>query len=154
MSTQNPELKTNNKKMKIYNCDGLILGRVASQIAKAALLGEEVAVVNCEKAVISGKKTNTFQYHKQRRERRGYPLKSTKISRLPERFVRRTIRGMLPWKQNRGKEAFKRIKCYRGVPEKLADQEQIIIKEASLQKLPSLKYIRIGDLCTSLGGKA
>lgn len=140
--------------MKIYNCDGMIIGRMASHIAKDALLGEEVIVVNCEKAVISGKKTNTFQHQKQRRERRGYPLKSTQISRLPERFVRRTIRGMLPWKQTRGREAFKRIKCYRGTPEELADKEQITLKEASLQKLPSLKYIRIGDLCNSLGGKA
>lgn len=140
--------------MKIYNCDGIILGRAASHIAKDALLGEEVVVVNCEKAVISGKKSNTVQLQKQRRERKGYPPKSSWISRLPERFVRRTIRGMLPWKLSRGKEAFRRIKCFRGVPEEFAGQEQIILKESSVDKLPSLKYITIGELCRSLGGKA
>lgn len=140
--------------MKIYNCEGIILGRVASQIAKDVLLGEEVMVINCEKAVISGKKINTFRYQKQRRERGGYPLKSVRISRLPERFVRRTIRGMLPWKQSRGKEAFKRVKCFRGVPEEFARQGQIVLRESSLKKLPSLKYIAIGDLCRRLGGRA
>lgn len=140
--------------MKIYNCEGIILGRAASRIAKDALLGEEVIVINCEKAIISGKKSNTIQVQKQRRERSGYPLKSGHISRLPERFVRRTVRGMLPWKQSRGKEAFRRVKCFRGIPSEFARQEQTILKDSSLEKLPSLKYITIGELCRSLGGKA
>ncbi len=139
--------------MKIYNCDGIVLGRAASRIAKDALLGEEVVVINCEKAVISGKKSNTFALQKQRRERKGYPPKSACHSRLPERFVRRTVRGMLPWKQARGKEAFRRVKCFRGVPEGLAGQEAIVLKEASLKKLFSLKYVTVGDLCRWLGGK-
>ncbi len=140
--------------MNIYNCEGIILGRAASRIAKDALLGEEVIVVNCEKAVISGKKSNTVQAQKQRRERGGYPPKSSHISRLPERFVRRTVRGMLPWKHSRGKEAFRRVKCFRGFPPEFARQEQIILKNSSLEKLPSLKYITIGELCRSLGGRA
>lgn len=41
---------------KIINADGLILGRMASIIAKRLLKGEKIAVVNAEKAVISGKK--------------------------------------------------------------------------------------------------
>lgn len=140
--------------MKIYNCEGIILGRAASRIAKDALLGEEVIVLNCEKAVISGKKSNTIQLQKRRRDRGGYPPKSSHISRLPERFVRRTVRGMLPWKLSRGKEAFRRIQCFRGVPEEFAGKEQIVLKDSSVGKLPSLKYIPIGELCRSLGGKA
>jgi large subunit ribosomal protein L13 len=139
--------------MKVYNGEGMILGRLAAIVAKDALLGEKVNVVNCEKVIISGKKERIFANEKQKRDRKGYPLKSAKFTRLPDRCVRRTIRGMLPWKQARGKEAFKRIMCYRGVPEELKNQELIIVKDASMQKLPTLKYTTIGNICKHLGGK-
>ncbi|MBT3813955.1 50S ribosomal protein L13 [Candidatus Woesearchaeota archaeon] len=139
--------------MKIYNGEGMILGRMAAVIAKASLLGEEVNVVNCEKMVVSGRKTNTVAQEKQKRDRKGYPLKSAKFSKLPDRYVRRTIRGMVPWKQARGKEAYKRVMCYIGIPAGLADKEMITIKEASMKKLPTLKYMTVGEVCKRLGGK-
>lgn len=131
----------------------MILGRMAAVIAKASLLGEEVNVVNCEKMVVSGRKTNTVAQEKQKRDRKGYPLKSAKFSKLPDRYVRRTIRGMVPWKQARGKEAYKRVMCYIGIPAGLADKEMITIKEASMKKLPTLKYMTVGEVCKRLGGK-
>ncbi len=139
--------------MKIYNGENIILGRLAAAVAKDALLGEEVKVVNCEKVVISGKKEQVFANEKQKRDRKGYPLKSAKFSRLPDRTVRRTIRGMLPWKQARGKEAFKRIMCYIDVPADLIGKEMIILEKGSAQKLPTLKKITVGQICKQLGGK-
>ncbi len=50
--------------MKVYNGKDLILGRLATVVAKQALLGEEVKVVNCEKIMISGRKTNTVAMEK------------------------------------------------------------------------------------------
>ena len=137
--------------MKIYNGEGIILGRLAAAAAKDALLGEEVRIINCEKIIVSGKKTNTFQLAKARRDRKGYPLKSAKHSRLPERYVRRTVRGMLPWKFSRGKEAFKRVMCYRGIPEEFAGKESISIKKASVKKLPTLKYVTVNQICKAIG---
>ncbi len=113
--------------MKIYNGNEMLLGRLASRVAKDALLGEEVIVVNCEKIIISGKKVKTLTDEKERRKRKGYPLKSAKHTRLSDRFVRRAIRGMLPWKSTRGREAFKRIMCHVGVPTEFADKELITI---------------------------
>jgi large subunit ribosomal protein L13 len=139
--------------MKTYNGEGMILGRLAARVAKDALLGEEVNVVNCEKIVISGKKTKTFADEKQRRARKGYPLKSAKHVRLSDRYVRRCIRGMLPWKQSRGKDAFKRIMCYKGIPENLAGKELIKIQDSSVKKLPNLKYVTIAEICKQIGGK-
>lgn len=139
--------------MKIYNGEKIILGRLAAVIAKEALLGEEIVVVNCDKVVISGRKSNTFARELQRRKRKGYPLKSQARSRLPDRFVRRAIRGMLPWKQDRGKEAFKRIMCYTNVPTGLAAQKFISLAEESCEKLPTLKYTTVGEVCKQLGGK-
>jgi large subunit ribosomal protein L13 len=139
--------------MKIYNGEGMVLGRLAAVVAKDILLGEEVNVVNCEKIVISGRKEKVVANEKKRRDRKGYPLKSAKFSRLPDRFVRRSIRGMVPWKQARGKEAFKRVMCYIGMPEVLADKELIVVNNASMKKLPTLKYVTVGEICKSLGGK-
>lgn len=137
--------------MKIYDGEGMILGRLAAEAAKSALLGEEVRVVNCSRIIVSGKKNNTFQLAKARRDRKGYPLKSAKHSRLPERYVRRAIRGMLPWKFSRGKEAFKRVMCYRDVPEEFAGKKIITIEAASAKKLPTLKYVAVKEICKAIG---
>ena len=59
--------------MKIYNGENMLLGRLASRVAKDALLGEEVKVVNCEKIVLSGKKVLVFKEEKEKRLRKGYP---------------------------------------------------------------------------------
>lgn len=92
--------------MRIINADGLILGRLASRVAKMLLEGEEVVIVNAEKAVITGNREVIFSKYKQRtglrtltNPRRGpfYPKRSDEI-------VRRTIRGMLPWKTDRGRK--------------------------------------------------
>lgn len=139
--------------MKIYNGKGMLLGRLATQVAKAALLGEEVKVVNCRDIVISGTKVKIVANEVDKRKRKGYPLKSAKFSRLPDRFVRRSIRGMLPWKQTRGKEAFARIMCYTDVPEGLAGKELLSVESATFKKLPSLKFMTVGEVCKSLGGK-
>ncbi len=139
--------------MRVYNGEGIILGRLAALAAKDALLGEEVQVINCEKIIISGTPKNTARWQQDKRERKGYPLKSQIHPRVPERIVRRAIRGMLPWKTNRGKVAFKRVMCHRGVPGNLASEQTIVLAKASSKKLPNLKYMSVGELARQLGGK-
>ena len=139
--------------MKIYDGTDMLLGRLASKVAKDALLGEEVNVVNCEKVIISGRKTNTFSLEKQKRLRKGYPLKSAKHTRLSDRYVRRSIRGMLPWKQSRGKEAFKRIMCHVGIPEQFVGKEMLKVEGADAGKLPILKRVTVGEIMDHLKGK-
>ncbi len=139
--------------MKVYNGEGMILGRLAGYIAKDALLGEEIAVVNCDKFIISGKRVAVIAHQKIKHDRRGYPLKSAKLSRVPDRFVRRVIRGMLPWKSTRGKEAFHRVLCYIGVPIEFQGKPMVQLKAASATKFPTLHYITVGEVCKGLGGK-
>lgn len=139
--------------MKIYNGEGMILGRLAAHAAKDALLGEEVQVVNCEKIIISGKKTNTFAHEKEKWDRRGYPSRSPKYSRLPDKFVRLAIRGMLPWQFARGKAAYRHIFCHIGMPSGVDEKDLIVLKNSSAKKLPTLKYITVGEVCRHLGGK-
>ena len=139
--------------MKIYNGEGMVLGRLAGYVAKDALLGEEVAVINCEKVVVSGKKIVVMTEKKQRWDRRGYPLKSQKRPRLSDRFVRRAIRGMLPWRITRGRDAYKRIMCYIGVPPEFAGKAVVEVQSASVKKFPTLHYVTVQDICKGLGGK-
>ncbi len=138
--------------MKIINGEGLLLGRLAGEVAKGALRGEEYAIVNCEKIVISGKPELVVAREAQRRLRKGYPPKSQKLSRRPDFFVRRTIRGMLPRKKGRGIEALKRIRCYTSLPQELASKTLQTIAPAHSQKLPTRKKITVGDVCRALGG--
>ncbi|MFH1506116.1 MAG: 50S ribosomal protein L13 [archaeon] len=136
----------------IIDATDTIMGRVATVAAKKALLGEKVDIINCEKAVVSGRKKWLLPETKRRKDM-GIPTKGPVIYRMPDRFVRRAIRGMLPHKKPRGREAFKRIRCYIGVPLQFKDQKAEIIKEASFRKLPNLKYTTVKQICKHLGGK-
>ncbi len=136
----------------IIDAQNLLIGRMATFVAKRALLGENVDVINCEKAVIGGNRAFTLSKYVHRLER-GQIRKGPYVYRRADMFVRRCIRGMLPYKQARGKEAFSRIKCYIGFPEELKSQKAITVKGANAEKLPTLKYLYVEEICKRLGGK-
>ena len=136
--------------MKIINANGLILGRVASVAAKASLLGEQVVIYNCEHAAISGTKRNILAKQKLRYDR-GTHVKGPFYERTAHLFVKRTIRGMLPYKQEKGRKAFARIKCYQGVPKALAGQPAETVKGADASRLTSVSYITVHHLTRHLG---
>jgi large subunit ribosomal protein L13 len=136
----------------ILDATDLIVGRFATVVAKKALMGEEVAVVNSELAVVSGSRTNVLDSYKTKRAR-GAPLLGPYFPRRPDMVVRRMIRGMLPHKQPKGKAAFGRVMCYIGVPSQFAGKKLETVKEAQVSKLPNLKYIRIGEICKQLGSR-
>ena len=51
----------------IIDADNSAMGRVASFAAKSALRGDEVSILNSEKAIISGRKVDTIEDYKARR---------------------------------------------------------------------------------------
>jgi large subunit ribosomal protein L13 len=134
---------------KIINADGLILGRMASIIAKRLLKGEKIAVVNAEKAVISGKKKAKIREAKEFLEV-GHPGKGPMHYRRPDRVLRRTVRGMLPYKQPKGKQAYKRLRVFIGVPDELKNREMETIEEAQAKKL-TCPYFTLGELSKEIG---
>lgn len=116
--------------VKLYlNAENETLGRLASYVAKQALLGNEIVVVNSEKALISGNSTNIIQKQKAlRRLNTMKPRKGPFFSNDTEKILKRSIRGMLPdYTLGRGKEAWKRIKCYVGLPEEFSKEKIISI---------------------------
>ncbi|MBS7621443.1 50S ribosomal protein L13 [Candidatus Bathyarchaeota archaeon] len=134
---------------KVINADGLILGRMASVIAKRLLKGEKIAVVNAEKAIISGKKRSKVGEAKDFLEV-GHPGKGPMHPRRPDRILRRTIRGMLPYKQLKGKQAYKRLRVFIGIPEELKNLEMETIEEAQAKKL-TCPYFTLGELAKEIG---
>ena len=136
----------------LIDATNLIVGRLGSFAAKKALLGERTDIINCEKAVISGTKEEVFAKYKQKRDR-GVPKKGPFIPRMPDKFVKRIIRGMLPMDKARGKEAYKKIICHIGVPDKFKDKAAETITKANADKLLTLKKVKVGDICRFLGAK-
>lgn len=141
--------------MKVIDATGLILGRMATKVTKMLLSGEEIKIVNCEKAVISGKQNIVLAKWKQRKARTD-PFKGPFISVMPDRIVRRAVYGMLPHRRktekSRGIQAFKRVMCYISVPEDLKNQKFETIKEANADKLKS-EYITLERLSQLLKGQ-
>ena len=136
----------------VIDADGLLLGRMASVVAQRALAGEEIAIVNAEKAIVSGNRAQVLAAYDQKRKRgsrEGGPF----FPRRPDHIVKRTIRGMLPYKRERGVTAFKKIKVYVGIPYEFAGAETETLEQAHLDRLSSSRYITIGSISTSLGAK-
>ena len=126
---------------KVIDGTNAVLGRLASYSAKQALLGEEIAILNCEKVIITGNRKDIADKFNAKRKKIGSGQKGPKHSRLAHRIVKRAIRGMLSHRSGRGKEALARIRCYEGVPEKFKDAKKIV---GSKEK--NTKFISVGDI--------
>jgi large subunit ribosomal protein L13 len=135
--------------MKVYDATNQVLGRLSTRVARELLMGETVHVVNCEKACISGNPEVTKEKYLKRRQR-GDPHHGPFYPRNPKGLVRRTIRGMLPYKKPLGIVAFRRLKVWVGVPDELKKQELITLKELDVNKL-KCKHITVEELSLWLG---
>jgi len=131
----------------IIDATGLTLGRLSTNIAKRLLEGEEIAIINSEKAMISGKKSSIKERYKQKREVGTY-RKGPFYPRLPDQIVKRTIRGMLPYQKPHGRTAFKRLRCYAGIPDEFKGKEAKKIAEA--EKKP-VDFMTVEELSRFLG---
>jgi len=142
-------MQTTKTPVTLVNADGLIVGRMSSKVAKRLLNGEKVIIVNAEKAVLSGKKKSKVTEAKEFLEV-GAPRKGPFHYRRPDRILRKTVRGMLPFKQPKGKNAYKKLKVFIGVPEDLKGQQMITLKEAQAAKLKG-PYFTLAELAKEIG---
>jgi large subunit ribosomal protein L13 len=133
----------------IINGEGLILGRMCSQVAKRLLNGEQIIVVNAEKIVLSGKRKSKVAEAKEFLEV-GAPERGPFHSRRPDRIVRKTVRGMVPWKQPKGKSAYKRLKVFMGVPSELKEQKMETFQSAQVSKLKG-PHFTLEELAVEIG---
>jgi large subunit ribosomal protein L13 len=135
----------------ILDASGLILGRMASIVAKRILSGEYVVIVNAEKAVISGRRLSRVKEARKFLDI-GHPRKGPFHPRRPDQIVHRTVRGMLPRRLAKGQEALRHLKVFLGVPTKLKDVPVQTIKEAHVSKL-KCPYVTVEELAKEIGYK-
>ena len=133
----------------VIDASGAVLGRMASIVAKRLLKGEEIAIVNAEKAIILGDEQMVRREYREKREI-GTQRKGPFFPRVPHMIVKRTIRGMLPYQQPKGREAMKRLKCYIGVPDEYKDAN---MERVGIPEKKPYKYITIEELSRYLGAK-
>jgi len=140
------------EEITVIDASNAILGRLASVVAKRLLNGEKIAIINAEKAIISGKFESIVEKYKEWLKIRTStnPKRGPFHYRRPDKLVKRIIRGMLPWKKPRGKQAYKRLKVYIGIPEEFKGKEPIKISEADGSRLRG-KYITILELSKQIG---
>merc|ERR1712002_1042409 len=98
--------------VRVIDAKGHLLGRLAALTAKELLNGHKVVLVRCEGILISGNfYRNKLKYLDFLRKRtRTNPKKGPIHFRSPAKMVWRVIRGMLPHKLERGKQAMDRLK--------------------------------------------
>lgn len=136
--------------MIIVDGSNLIFGRTASKIAKELLNNNDVMLINAEKMLISGNPKAVVERYRVKRslKNKANPEKSARWPRIPSKFVKRLIRGMLPWKKPRGKTALKKLKVYEGVPSDMKGNP--LVYEDCRPKNIS-KYVTVEKICEMFG---
>jgi large subunit ribosomal protein L13 len=139
---------------KIINGEDLIVGRVASYVAKNILKdGEEYHIYNAEKMVFSGNMKPLLNKYLMRRrlKNKANPEHSPFWPKRPDFLVKRIIRGMLPYDKPTGKTIYKKIKVYIGNDEQLNGIE--VEFDGSYNKAKLDKYVTVRDLSKALAYK-
>ncbi len=133
----------------IIDAENAIVGRLSAIVAKKALQGEEVIIVNAEKAVISGDplKIKAVYYKRRQMTQKANPENASKWSRRPDLLLKKIISGMLPKHSARGKAALARIKAFLGVPEEYEGKAE---KFAFTSEKLGNRFITLGKLVTKI----
>lgn len=160
MSTYTPKKGDIQRAWHVVDADGLILGRLASEVAKILRgkhkptftphqdTGDHVVIVNADKVVLSGsKKTDKAVY-----SHSGYPggLKTKTYGELladrPEEALRTTIGGMLP-KNSLGRQMLTKLKVYRGGehPHDAQKPQQLELEHTRLRGPREIKPIELQE---------
>ena len=132
----------------VVDANNQIAGRLASRVAKELLRGMRVFVVNAEHAVISGNPKFIVKKYDEK-VKRGDPYHGPFYPRIPDRMLKRIIRGMIPYKRAKGRAAMKRLRVFISVPEEYKGKETKLISEHTLEN----KFITLGELAIKLGAK-
>ncbi len=138
--------------MVLINADGLIVGRLSSIVAKRLLEGDEVLIINAEKAILSGAKAAIYREY-QEAYVRGSKEHGPYYPKRPDAIIKRTVRGMLPYTTQRGKDSMARLRVFIGTPSELEGKKAESPEQASVNRLSSYRYMQLGELSKLLGAK-
>lgn len=129
-----------------------VAGRLASCVAKLLLEGNRVLLVNCDRIMISGSKSNIIGEYRKFLEVSSilHPKHGPFHPRRPDTIMARMVRGMLPRKKTSGVEAHKRLRTYIGTPKELRKLKKIQFGNAKTRGARS-KYVSMALLAKTVG---
>ena len=131
---------TANKEWVLVDAEGLVLGRLASEVAKILRgknkanftphvdCGDNVIVINAEKVVLTGKKMSDKVYVRHSGYPGGQSFQNPQdiLRKYPERLVEKAVKGMLP-KNKLGSELFRNLHVVIGAEHKYAAQQPKVV---------------------------
>jgi large subunit ribosomal protein L13 len=134
--TRSANNQTVNKEWLLIDADGMILGRLASEVAMLLRgkhkpeftphvdCGDNVVIVNAEKVRLTGNKWDDKEYIRHSGYPGGQRSRTAKevLAKYPERLVENAVKGMLP-KNRLGSQLFRNLYVYTG-PEHKQEAQQ------------------------------
>ena len=125
----------------VIDATNATLGRLASFAAKQLLLGKKIVIMNCNDAILAGNPTSIVREYKEQREKKSSSLQGPFFPKSPERIVKRTVRGMLPYKKGRGAAALKNLRCYNKISADYQDEKKILAGKEKKTKTITLREV-------------
>jgi len=130
----------------VIDATGAPVGRLCARVAKQALGGATIDIVNIDLCVITGNPEKIVARYAGRRHmtQKANPEHAAKWPRRPDYLFKVILRGMLPKRTSRSQEALSRTMAHIGVPEKFAGKAEKFVKEPS-------EGITLIAICRALG---
>jgi large subunit ribosomal protein L13 len=137
---------TINKEWVLVDAEGLILGRMASKVAKILRgkykpeytphidCGDYVIVINAEKVQLTGNKMTDKVYVRHSGYPGGQSTQTPKdlLAKYPERIVEKAVKGMLP-KNKLGRQIYKNLHVVVGAEHKYEAQKPKVVDLNSIK---------------------
>jgi len=129
-----------------------IAGRLSSNVAKLLLKGNRVSIVNCDKIMISGTRSNIISEYQEFLDINSinHWKHGPKHPRRPDTIMKKMIRGMLPREKSSGKAAHKRLRTFIGSPKEVKSIKKIKFEKAMIKKASS-NYTTMAELGRTIG---
>jgi large subunit ribosomal protein L13 len=144
MKTYLPKVNLDQRKWHVINADGVVLGRLAVQIADILRgknkpvftphldAGDFVVVINAEKVTVTGKKETNKEFMSYSGWKGGERFRTVAEIRAkhPEKLITHAVRGMVP-KNRLGRVLMTKLKVYKGEQHPHSAQQPATLKGAS-----------------------
>jgi large subunit ribosomal protein L13 len=146
------EKKSAGPKQIVVDATNCIAGRMCSHVSKLLLQGNKVAIVNAEKAMLSGDRYKTIELYKEHLEINSVtnPIHGPFHPRRPDTILSKMVRGMVPKRKTSGVEAHQRLRVYIGVPEEMKNSKLESFADSKIRK-PESYYITVGEVAKQIG---
>jgi large subunit ribosomal protein L13 len=143
-----------NRTTIVIDATNCIAGRMCSHVSKLLLEGNRVAIVNAEKAMLSGNRYKTIDSYKEHLEINSVtnPIHGPFHPRRPDTILSKMVRGMVPKRKSHGIRAFKHLRVYMGVPEDMKGANMKSFDDSKITK-PESYYISVGEVAKQIGWK-